>query len=456
MSASVSEQLTRLLERPVETTTQARARLHVIDWLSCAALGATAPAGQALLAYGRSKETAAKSCSTIGAGRRSAETAAFVNGGLGNIFEMDDLHRTSIVHPGDVVVPAALAVADREAVTGTALLVAVVRGYEAAIRIGAAAGTGHYAHWYNTATCGVFGAAAAAASVLGLAAPQIVDALGQAGMQAAGLWQCRLEPTHSKQLATARAAQSGIIAADLAATGFPGPKQILEGPRGFFAATCPGGDPQSVVTEPDALWHLHDVSFKPWPACRHAHPVIEAGLALRARGANARPREIKVSTYAEAVSFCDDPDPTTPHAARFSLQHCVALALLKGAPGLQDFTPAAIAEPPVAALRSKVTVCADPRMTEAFPMRYGAAVSVIYDDGARDEAVVEAAKGDPENPMDENEILDKSHTLLTAAGMARPVINDIHSAALDLPSAASVARLSDLLDGIDPRATDFD
>jgi len=367
---------------------------------------------------------------------------------------MDDLHRTSIVHPGDVVIPAALAMCEREGASGAALLDAIVRGYEAAIRIGAAAGTDHYAHWYNTATCGVFGAAASAASVFNLTTSQFVDALGQAGMQASGLWQCRLEPTHSKQLATARAAQSGIIAADLAATGFPGPKQILEGPKGLFAATCPDRDAEDVLAGPHATWCIHDVSFKPWPACRHAHPVIEAGLALRARRAITLPREIEISTYSEAVSFCDDADPTTPHAARFSLQHCVALTFLKGAPRLQDFTPAAIAEPSVAALRSRVKVGVAPRMTAAFPNRYGAAVSVVYDDGENDRAIVEAVKGDPENPMSDEELLDKSLTLLTAAGVASDAVDNIHRSALGLPTAATLDDLSQFLAGVHPRASD--
>ncbi|MDH3233859.1 MAG: MmgE/PrpD family protein [Alphaproteobacteria bacterium] len=454
MGATITERLTDLLGRKIDPETRQRACLHLLDWLSCATLGATAPAGQALLAYARASE-GGQTCATIGAGRRAVETAAFVNGGLGNIFEMDDLHRTSIVHPGDVVIPAALAVAERDGASGIAVLDAIARGYEAAIRIGAAAGTRHYAYWYNTATCGVFGAAAAAGSILGLNKPKMVDALGQAGMQASGLWQCRLEPTRSKQLATARAAQSGVIAADLAAIGFPGPRQILEGPLGFFAATCPDGEPEAVITLPHEPWRIHDVSFKPWPACRHAHPVIEAALALRARAASALPREIEVLTYAEAVGFCDNPDPTTPHAARFSLQHCAALALLKGAPQLEDFKQQAIAEPSVVALRSKVGVRADRQMTEAFPTRYGASVSILHDDGSRDEELVETAKGDPENPMDEGEILDKSRTLLAAAGIADDAIGDLQDAALNLPFAESVTGLSELLVRLEPRASDL-
>ena len=267
---TIAQHLVDMIGRPVPEHLLDRAAIHVLDWLACAVLGTTAPAGERLLRYGMHQCDGC--CSTLGAGSRTAETAAFINGGLGNIFEMDDVHRTSIVHPGDTVIPAALALAQRENASGAAFLAAVVRGYEAAIRVGAAAGTGHYRYWYNTATCGVFGAAVAATSLMRAAPGEMVDAIGQAGMQAAGLWQCRLEPTFSKQLATARAAQSGVIAADLAVTGFPGPAEIFEGELGFFAATCPGADPADIVGIGSLDWRIEEVSFKPWSACRHATP----------------------------------------------------------------------------------------------------------------------------------------------------------------------------------------
>lgn len=446
MTGSLTERLAEILARPIDRAARARVALHIVDWLGCAALGATSHAGRALIAYGRAAPVGP--CFALGAGRKSAEAAAFVNGGLGNIFEMDDLHRTSIVHPGDVVIPAALAVAERVGATGPVLLDAVLRGYEAAIRIGEAAGTGHYVHWYTTATCGVFGAAAAVASVLGLDRPQLVDALGQAGMQAAGLWQCRLEPTFSKQLATARAAQSGVIAADLAAIGFPGAKAILEGERGFFAASCPGSDPQAVLHDPDGPWRQFDTSFKPWPACRHAHPVIEAGLALRARAGRKPIERITIATYRDAVEFCDNPEPASDHEARFSLQHCAAVALVQGRAALADFAPSAIADETLAALRRRVVVRIDAAMTAAFPRCYGALVTIAYTDGSHEECRVETAKGDPENPMSEAEIEAKFHTLMKVGGRAAGAIEAVWRQTRKLPGKDTLAAFSASLDGI--------
>lgn len=440
MRGSLTRQLADIAARPIDQATLARATLHVLDWIGCAALGGTAEAGRVLATYGRDQPKGA--CLAFGAGRRDASTAAFVNGGLGNLFELDDLHRTSIVHPGDVVVPAALAAAERDGAAGPAFLDAVVRGYEVAIRVGIAAGRAHYRYWYNTATCGVFGAAAAVASLHGLDRERTVDALGQAGQQAAGLWQCRIEPTHSKQLATAHAAQAGLVAADLARVGLRGAHRILEGSHGFFAAACPDAEPELALADADGPWKLFDTSFKPWPACRHAHPAIEAALALRDGVETDRIAHILTRTYREAVEFCDKPAPVTSDDARFSLQHCVAIALLRGAPTLADFEVAAITDRRVAALRNVSEVKEDAGCTDAFPSRYGAGVTVRMEGGIAHEATVEAAKGDPENPMTEDEIAAKARVSLAAAGTPQRSADRLLAACLDLADGGKISAVT--------------
>jgi 2-methylcitrate dehydratase PrpD len=383
--------------------------------------------------------------SAIGVGRRPAADAAFANGALGNVFEMDDIHRTSIVHAGDVVIPAAQAAAEEAEAEGEALLAAVVAGYAAAIRIGAAAGAGHYRHWYNTATCGIFGAAVAAGRVLRLDAGGLRRALSHAGMQSSGLWQCRLEPGAGKQLATAHAAAAGLRAAQLAAAGTEGPRAIFEGPLGFFAAMAPEGDPVRVAADPDAGWCLFDVSFKPWPACRHAHPAIEAALDLRRRGQGGEVAAVDIATYAAAVAFCDDPAPDTPQRGRFSLQHAFAVAWLRGAPSLADFEPPSLADAATAALRQRVTVIADGRFTRGFPEAYGARVTVRLSDGRELSREVATARGDPENPLSAAELAGKAEGLLAAAGLSGADIARLEDAVRGLPGAPTLARLTEAL-----------
>lgn len=465
MTESLTQNLVETAQKPVPQALRQRAVSHVLDWAACALLGATSPPGRALGAYGCMQS--AGDCPAIGVGRVAPQTAAFVNGGLGNIFEIDDIHRTSIVHPGDTVIPAALAAASLvgtvpgdTSVGGDRLLDAIVRGYEVAIRIGAAAGSGHYAHWYNTATCGVFGAAMAAADLMALPAEAQVDALGQAGMQATGLWQCRLEPTFSKQLATARAAQSGVIAAELARIGFPGPRQILEGPLGFFAATSPDAYPAEVLTGTGADWRMEEVSFKPWPACRHAHPVIDAALALREKHRGASPNRTSsgaefsrahVTTYRAAVDFCDDPHPDTPHRARFSLQHCLALAWLRGQCRLADFEPDQLQSPDIAALRGKISVSADERMTAAFPGSYCAEVDLTFPDGSTASHTVTDAKGDPENPLSTADLEAKWTDMIQYAGTGSGSWAPLVDAASRLTTGETTEAFMDALDAVSAR-----
>ena len=179
---------------------------------------------------------------------RSPQVAAFHNGGLSHIVEMDDVHRASVIHPAAVVVPAALAVAEQRRAAGADFLAAVVLGYEVAIRIGEAVGKTHYFHWHNTSTCGVFGAAAAAGWLMGLDAEQHdLGAREAPAPRPNGLWEFIADGAMSKHLHAGRAAANGVLAAELAAIGFTGARRILEGQQGFFAATAPDGNPAAVT-----------------------------------------------------------------------------------------------------------------------------------------------------------------------------------------------------------------
>ena len=441
--ASLTHGLLGLLERPISPDDRRRAALHLLDWIACAHLGSTAAAGRALARL--ALQSAQGPCTTLGAGQREAGMAALVNGGLGNLFEVDDVHRRAIVHPGDTVIPAALAAAEREGSSGIDLLDALIKGYEATIRIGTAAGPAHYRHWYSTATCGVFGAAAACAHVLGLDRPRSLDALGQAGMMSAGLWQCRSEPTDSKQLATGRSAQSGLLAADLARIGFAGARQILEGEHGFFAAACGPVDTQAVLRHPDVAWMMHEVSFKPWPACRHVHPVIEAVIGLRAQAGASTPTDaiesIDVHTYADAISFADCATPVSDHQARFSLQHAAAVAWTRGDLSLRDSQSQARDDPQIAALRRKVRLHHDVNLTAAYPERYGATVHLRGAGGVQHTVTVHTAKGDPENPLSASQIQDKALRLMTAGGLSPSTSEQIAQSCLALAEGQPLSNL---------------
>jgi 2-methylcitrate dehydratase PrpD len=401
---SLTEQLAKHLQRPVDEATRARVRLHLLDWLACV-VGARG-SDVARCFPEDNEDIAAK--------------AAF----LGNILEMDDVHRTALLHPGPVVWPTVL-FGDCDAMDE--MLHAAVHGYEAMIAIGATFDAHHYAHFHPTSTAGLFGAAAGAAHCMECSEEELVMALGLAGSVSGGLWQTRHEGPMAKQWHVMHAMMSGAAAAYYARLGMTGPKAILEGPQGLYAATCREPKPMALPEQ----WRIHEVSFKPWAACRHAHPVIDCALELRAAGRLHPP--LMVETYADAIAFCDRPDPVTETDAKFSLQHAVAVIADGRSAGPEDFTPAAIAA--LAPLRAQVTVFEDADITARYPAHFGARVNGLE---------LIDTRGDPERPLDQEGLLAKVHSLFKWGGVNWAEANRAIDLAL---SGEDVEELVDAVEG---------
>ena len=202
-------------------------RYFTLDWLASAIAGTGTAAGSKILAH--AAEQPGAHASVVGLdGLRGTQAAAFANGAIAHITETDDVHRGAVLHPAVAVIPAALATAERLGATGLDLLIAVVLGYEVAIRVGESVGTSHYFYWHNTSTCGVFGAAAAAGWLLGLSEQQMGWALGNAGSLSAGLWEFNSDGAMAKHLHAGHAASSGVLAAELAARDFTGTRFVLD------------------------------------------------------------------------------------------------------------------------------------------------------------------------------------------------------------------------------------
>jgi 2-methylcitrate dehydratase PrpD len=412
---TVSEALVARALRPVDAATRARARLHLLDWLACVG-GA-----------GRSE---------VAAMARIAEPDMLTRAALrGNLLEMDDVDRLARLHPGPVIWPAALSAAREVEAPMALLLDGFVAGVEAMVLLGRTLDEHHYGHWHPTATAGQAGAAVAAARIFRLAPGATADAVGHAVSLAGGLWQLRHEAgVHTKAVHAAQAALAGLWHARLARAGFRGPRRIVEGPQGLWAAMTRA---PVALAAPDG-WCLEALSLKPWGACRHAHPAIDAALALPA-GALAR-GEISVETYRDAILFCDRPEPRDAAEARFSLQHAVAVVAVRGRPGLADFEPEAIADPALAAARARVRIVESPALTAAYPAHYGARVE------AGGQAVLVAdAWGDPENPLTGDDMVGKLRALVAWGGLAAAEA-DAARQCCNMDDAASVRPLLALVE----------
>jgi 2-methylcitrate dehydratase PrpD len=421
---SLTEALVGLLGRPIAAQDRRRASLHVLDWLGCAMAGATTEIGQ--------KITAMTGTHPFALAGHGTDDSVLALGSLGSLLEMDDVHRGALLHPGPVVVPVVLGLVPEDP------LAALVHGYEAMIRLGRSVGASHYAVFHNTSTCGGIGSAVAAGRAHDLGPAQMVSAIGHAMSLSAGLWQCRNEPVATKHLHVAEASRRGVAAARYAKAGLAGPRFILEGPQGFFVGMAPDGSADRVTADRTAPWALHDVSYKPWPACRHAHPAIDAALVLRNRLAGRKAHAIEVETFSDALVFCDRPNPLTSGEARFSLQHAVAVTIRDGAPALAAFEPERLAS--YADLRAVVTLRRDPALTAAYPGHFGARVTVRTE-GESMTAEVADAWGDSENPMDEAAVIAKFRRLADWARVPDLLARRICDAALALSDKGPVSDL---------------
>jgi 2-methylcitrate dehydratase PrpD len=441
LSMSLLEQLVEIVGRQPGAAERRRARQHLGDWLACAALGAQTDVGHRLNRF-RAAMASGGGCPALGRGRGDEASSLLFNASLGNILEMDDVHRCSILHPGPVVIPAALAIAARRGASGDALLNAIVQGYEAVIRVGQSLGVAHYRYWHTTSTAGAFGAAVAAASLLGLSKEAWVWALGNAGARTGGLWQMRHEPCDSKQLHNGWSSLIGVQAALAAEAGLSGPSRLLEGEQGLLAATAEGGVPAAIRADGD--WGVWDCTFKPWAACRHAHPAIDAALRVDCDVENIR--AVTVSTYGDAVKFCDRAQPRDELQAKFSIQHAVALALRGTPPGLDDFQPACFEAPALAELRERIAVREDAEFQDVYPQHYGARVAVHLCNGDIREAVVQDTLGDPARPLSEVALADKRETLLARAGYSRVQREAFEGAIIELETRGLEPFLSALVE----------
>jgi len=423
-------------------------KICVLDALGSIFLGSTLPWGKIVLEYVKSAGGKAESV-VVGSGVKvAAGNAALANGTMGHGFEVDDVYIPAIHHPGIVVVPAALATAEREASTGKEFIAAVIVGYEVMNRVGRAVGAESHIMrgFFPTGTNGPFGAAVSTGKLLHLTEDQMTDALGIAGSQSGGLFEGIKEGRMTKRFGAGRAAQSGLMAADLAKLGFTGPTKVIEGEWGYLKAFSDKAYPSWLTEKLGQSYSIMETTFKPYPCCKALHAAIDGILELNReyRFDPEQVKEVVIGGYEKLVKMHDIYEPFTSMAAQFSIPYVVCVALLKGSLGIEAFSERSIKDKKVLEFAQKVRTIVDPDVAPYFPASEPSKVTVRLRNGNSYSKTIIYSKGTPNNPMSSRELEAKFK------GFASRVVSENQAEKaiamiLQLDTLGSVKELSSLL-----------
>jgi 2-methylcitrate dehydratase PrpD len=456
---AISERLSDLRGEGLPGDVAERALVCVADALACALLGVdekAARAARAVLGSSASgpAEPPAAVAGVWGTDRfASPQEAAFANAVASHALLLEDVDLQSATHPGTIVVPAALAVAEARGVSGRDFLNGVVAGYETIGCIGAAVqrvSAFSAREFRQSGVFGPFGAAAAAGIALKLPSDRLAGALALAGNLSGGLREWAHAGTPDVYFHNGFAAQNGLLAARLAEEGIGGPLGLLEGRAGFNHAYADGeADFEAAVDRLGEEFALRRVFFKPAPACQAVQTVLQVARRLREeRGFD--PRQIEsvtvfTSRHGAYKPGNDFPGPfSTLRQAQMSNQFAVAAGLLHDKVGFEHYRR--FDDPLISQLAVKVSVVADSDIESRFPVQRGARVSVRLGDGRS----VEAAQDDLLEPSaaDVFEKLEDAAAVALPAGRAA----ELRAAVEALPESGSVGRLTALLRAGPPQA----
>ncbi len=364
--------------------------------------------------------------------------AAMINGISAHIFDYDDTHLRTIIHPGAPVIPAILALAEYQPVSGKAFLNALVIGVEVALRMGNCVCPEHYDRgWHSTGTCGMFGAAAASGILLGLSEQQMVWALGLAASQPVGFRESF--GSMNKSFNPGRAANNGLLAAVLASRNFTSSDEMIEAKRGWANTISTKQDYREITEGLGKHYEAALNTYKPFACGIVLHPAIDAAIQLR--------KEYKLTPdQVDHVDLRVNPlvleltGKKTPYEGlegKFSVYHSVAVAIVEGAAGEKQFSERAVRDPIVVALRSKVIPVIDPSIK---PEQVD--LTIVLKDGRKLHKYIEHAVGSLEVPMTDS-ALEVKFSDLAEGILPAPQIRRLMDACWGvekLPSAAAIAQ----------------
>ena len=414
-------------------------RRSILNHIGCALGVARDPA--VITALEIMREVSGKPSATV-LGQRDrlgVMEAAFVNAIASNLLDYDDTHLNTVIHPSAPVAPVAFALGEEFGASGAEVLHSFLLGGEIACRIGNAVSPGHYARgWHITASCGVFGAAAAAARLMRLSAEETAHALGIAASQSGSIVENLA--TAAKNIGVGNAARNGILAARFAARGYHAAPLAIEGPLGWARAM---GDEPVLAEITEGLgqrWEIARNTYKPYAAGIVFHAVIDACLALREQLGISVAHIKSLTVAGDALLLArGDRKVRNERDTRISIHHCAAIALLLGRADVADFEMAAVQDPALAALRAKVVAECDASLP-----RGAARVTVTLADGSTHQNYVEHPRGSAQRPLSDTELAAKYHANAALGGTTADTEAQL-AALWALDSSASIAPLMELL-----------
>lgn len=450
---AIAEFVSGLTYEQIPGEVRERIKLLILDSLGCAIYGANLEwcriLRDTLEALDASRTTA-----IWGTGKKlSSPHAALVNGTQVQSFELDDVHRTAVLHVGAVTLPPLIAVAESHAqISGREFLTAAVAGYEIGPRVGLCMGQDHIGQgWHSGATVGVFSAAAGAARGLKLNADATVHALGIAGTQSSGLMAAQYGAM-VKRMHAGRAAQSGLYAALLASHGFTGIVDVFEAPYGGFCTTFSRSQDRFDLTQLSAglgeRFETMRIALKFYSCVGSNHTTLDAIADIRKRRPFT-PEDIgSIVVHASQVTVDHAGWPYKPEgltAAQLNLAFCVATLLIEGDVFVDEFTPDCVADPARIALAERVKVVHDPSITAlGAAHRHKVAVEVRFRDGSVEREIREAARGSEHSFAKPEDIVGKFRKLSRDV-MTEAQQDSLIDAVLGLDKLADSRTLTELL-----------
>jgi 2-methylcitrate dehydratase PrpD len=428
-----------------------KAKLVFLDTLGVALASSTMDFG-AMVTRVAQRLGGAPQSTVIGSKNKvAAANAVIANGTLAHGLDYDDTLEEAIVHTGACAWMTALAVGEEVNANGRAVLEAAIAGTEVLCKVGLVApGKFHARGFHPTAICSTFGGAAAAGKLYGLTPEQWGDAFGLCGSQSSGIIEYLADGTWTKRLHPGWSAHGGVIATMLAREGFRGPGKVFEGTHGFFHAFGGENDYRfEKLTELGKEWEIPRLIFKSYPCGSISHPYMDCALKLKQKYAPAPEKiaEVVCRTAEGPVHrlwepLADKQKPVSSYGAKFSLPYSIAVMLVRGRAGLDEFTEEAIRDPIVLALAKKIRYALDP--TIDYPRHFSGHVKITLEDGTVLEENQPHPRGGLEDPLPPEEIEEKFRANARLA-LPEEKVERILDSARRLEQLSSIGTLSDLL-----------